>query len=440
MERVRARVLSLPTEADVREEALRMQVPESGLGMLLEAVGIGPVKLEGVPARIATALRQAVVEHHGIAIAAPSPSPASQLEGAGPSPEEQAPASTQGSFLRPEPSSELVDFLVYAPVSLLLEVASRMESSGDGDERGVGTRLRTVVNRYRGRELGTTRCGDFTFEWGKRTYVMGIINVTPDSFSGEGVGTDVDAAVAQGTRFVEEGADILDVGGESTRPGAVPVSVEEEIRRVVPVVRRLVDEVRVPVSVDSYKLLVVQEALEAGARMINDVWGLRRTEGLASLAAAYDVPIVLMHNRTADASVGQLGGHYRKVQYTDLMGEISRELEESLELALGANVKRENVILDPGIGFGKSPDQNLVVMRRLKEMKSLGRPVLMGTSRKSFIGLALGAPVEDRVEGTAATVAMSICNGADIVRVHDVKVMARVARMTDAITRVISDE
>jgi dihydropteroate synthase len=196
-----------------------------------------------------------------------------------------------------------------------------------------------------------------------------------------------------------------------------------------------VDEAKVPVSIDSFKLLVVQEALEAGARMINDVWGLRRTEGLASLAAAYDVPIVLMHNRRALPSVGELGGHYRKVEYTDLMDEVVSEVRESIDLALSANVKWENIIVDPGIGFGKSPEQNLVVMRRLRELRSLGRPILVGTSRKSMIGLTLGVPMDDRLEGTAATVAVSVCNGADIVRVHDVREMSRVCRMTDAILR-----
>jgi len=299
----------------------------------------------------------------------------------------------------------------------------------------VANALRTTLDRYLGRQLGATRCGNLTMEWGSRTYVMGIINVTPDSFSGDGLGANIEAAVEQGRRFVEEGADILDVGGESTRPGSQPVSVQEEIDRVVPVVRRLAQELSVPISVDSYKLLVVQEALEAGAHMVNDIWGLRRTEGLGSLAAAYDVPIVLMHNRRGETTKSPIGGHFQGVQYRDLMGEIVQGLRESIDLALRANVKWENILVDPGLGFGKTPQQNLVVMRRLRELCSLGRPILMGTSRKSVIGMVLGLPPEERLEGTAATVAVSIANGADIVRVHDVKEMARVARMTDAITR-----
>jgi dihydropteroate synthase len=265
---------------------------------------------------------------------------------------------------------------------------------------------------------------------------MGIVNVTPDSFSGDGVGSNVDAAVALARRFVEEGVDILDIGGESTRPGSKPVSIHEEIDRVIPVVRRLAAELPVPISVDSYKVPVVRAALEAGARLVNDIWGLRHDVGLANLAATYDVPLILMHNRRAQAAAGRLGGHFRQVPYEDLMGDIFHGLSESVELALRRHVKWENILVDPGIGFGKTPEQNLVVMRRLRELRALGRPILMGTSRKSVVGLTLGVPMGERLEGTAATVAVTICNGADIVRVHDVREMARVSRMTDAIVRV----
>ena len=437
MEPLRMRVISLPTEADVREEANRMRASESERRALSEAMGVQSVKMEGLPHTTAADIREAISSHHGTAIIAAPPNPVHpERSGASSSPATGGELSTQRSFLDSEPPARGVNLLVSAPAAVLREIASRMESSGGDAEKEVGARLRSVIDKFHGRELGTTRCGNVSFDWGVRTYVMGIINVTPDSFSGDGVGTDVEAAVAQGKQFVEEGAAILDVGGESTRPGGEPVPAEEELRRVIPVIRRLSEEVTVPISIDSFKLVVVQEALEAGARMINDVWGLRRTDGLGSLAAAYDVPIVLMHNRRADASRTELGGHYRKVQYADLMGEIVWELEESVEMALQANVKWENIIVDPGIGFGKTPDQNLVVIRRLQELKSLGRPILMGTSRKSVIGLTLGTSMEDRVEGTGATVAVSICNGADIVRVHDVKAMARVCRMTDAIVRV----
>ncbi|HEX9015568.1 MAG TPA: dihydropteroate synthase, partial [Chloroflexota bacterium] len=224
-------------------------------------------------------------------------------------------------------------------------------------------------------------------------------------------------------------------GGESTRPGHETVREEEEIGRLVPVIRRLSRETSAPISVDSYKAAVVRAALEAGANVVNDIWGLQHDPALATLAAEYGTPIVLMHNRRAPATRTELGGHVRAVEYHDLMGEVVDGLRRSVEAAIQHGVKPENVIVDPGIGFGKTPAQNIVVMRRQRELRSIGYPVLMGTSRKSFIGLTLGLPPDDRVEGTGATVALSICNGADIVRVHDVKEMVRIARMTDAMVR-----
>ncbi len=268
----------------------------------------------------------------------------------------------------------------------------------------------------------TDRWGKLGFAWGKRTYVMGIINVTPDSFSGDGLGYDADAALEQALRFQNEGADIIDVGGESTRPGSTPVTVEEEKRRVIPVIRLLASQLDVPVSVDTYKREVAREALAAGAAIINDVWGLKRDPTLADLAAREGAPIVLMHNQQG-------------LDYSDLLPETLASLRASLRQALEAGVPSENVVLDPGLGFGKKPEHNLELLRRLAELKALGLPLLVGTSRKSTIGLVLDLPVEERLEGTAATVALAIANGADIVRVHDVKAMTRVARMSDAIVR-----
>ena len=268
----------------------------------------------------------------------------------------------------------------------------------------------------------TTRCGPLTFEWGSRTYVMGIVNVTPDSFSGDGLAHDASAALEQALRFQAEGADIIDVGGESTRPGHTPVEAEEEIGRVVPVIRRLASRLQVPVSVDTYKHEVAREAVAAGASMINDVWGLKRDPALAELAASEGVPIVLMHNQSGTT-------------YADLLPDVLSSLRASMDVALGAGVPPENIILDPGVGFGKTAEHNLELLRRLSELTALGRPLLVGTSRKSTIGLVLDLPVEERLEGTAATVALAIANGADIVRVHDVKAMTRVARMSDAVVR-----
>lgn len=282
-------------------------------------------------------------------------------------------------------------------------------------------------------ELGTTRCGNTEFRWGERTYVMGIINVSPDSFSGDGF-ADPAAAVAQAHRFVSEGADILDIGGESTRPGASPISVDEEIRRVVPVIERLASEVPVPLSVDTYKSEVARRAVEAGAGIINDQWGLKQDPRLAELAAERNTLLILMSNQR------DKGGYDARVNrdtayYEDPVNEVISSLRRSLELALKLGVARENIILDPGIGFGKTWRQDLELIRRLDEMKELGRPILIGPSRKSFIGLVLNLPVGERVEGTAAAVAISIAKGADIVRVHDVRQMVRVCRLSDAIIR-----
>ena len=282
-------------------------------------------------------------------------------------------------------------------------------------------------------QLGTTRCGNTEFRWGERTYVMGIINLSPDSFSGDGI-TDPEAAVAQARRFASQGADILDVGGESTRPGSAPVSIDQEIRRVVPVIERLVAEVTIPLSIDTCKSEVARRALEAGATMINDQWGLKKDPQLAELAVEWNVPLILMSNQR------DKGGYDAEIQrdtayYKDIMAEVTSSLRKSLELALKLGVSRESVIIDPGIGFGKTWRQELEIIRRLEELKELGRPILMGPSRKSFIGLVLDLPADERLEGTAAAIAIGIARGADMVRVHDVQQMARVCRMSDAIVR-----
>jgi dihydropteroate synthase len=250
---------------------------------------------------------------------------------------------------------------------------------------------------------------------------MGIVNVSPDSFSGDGLDS-VDAAVAQAQRFVTEGVDMLDVGGESTRPDSSPISVEEELRRVMPVLERLVGKVEVPLSVDTYKFEVARQALDAGADMLNDIWGLKREPRLAELAAERGVPIILMSNQ-------------REEPQRNIVPAVTADLKRAIDLALDSGVPWENIIVDPGIGFGKTLEQNLELVRRLDELKALGRPVLLGTSRKSMIGLILNLPLEQRLEGTAASTAIGIARGADIIRVHDVKEMIRVCRMSDAIIR-----
>ena len=233
---------------------------------------------------------------------------------------------------------------------------------------------------------------------------------------------------------------IIDVGGESTRPGAAFVPEAEEMARVVPVVAALAPRLSVPISVDTSRAAVAEAALAAGATMINDVWALHRDPALAGIVARAGAALVLMHNRAATATVDALGGHYDDVTYTDVVADVLDWLRASIAVATAAGIPRAQLIADPGIGFGKTVAQNLALMRRLPELRALGVPILAGTSRKSFIGLTLDLPVDDRLEGTAATVALAIAGGADIVRVHDVRAMARVARMADAIVRVTSSE
>jgi dihydropteroate synthase len=291
------------------------------------------------------------------------------------------------------------------------------------------------------------KVGKFTFNWGSRTYVMGILNVTPDSFSGDGLlspspsggGKGEGPAVEQAKDFIESGADILDVGGESTRPGSAPVTADEELERVLPVVRALNKNFPdVLISIDTYKAQVAEAAINAGAHMVNDVWGLRADPELGRIVSKYEVPVILMHNRSNPASLEvreKLGSAYIGSEYKNLIEDVKRELLESVELARKAGIPESHIILDPGIGFGKTREHNLQLINRLDEIRALGYPVLLGTSRKSFIGFTLDLPADQRVDGTAATVAVGITRGADIIRMHDVKEMARVAKMTDAIVR-----
>lgn len=280
------------------------------------------------------------------------------------------------------------------------------------------------------------------FAWGSRTFVMGVVNVTPDSFSGDGVMRAADwvaAAVARARQFVADGADILDLGGESTRPGGAPVPAAEEIARVVPAIRAIAAALPgVPISVDTFKAAVAEAALDAGAAIVNDIWGLGADPALAGLVARRGAGVVLMHNRSTPLDTAldaRLGARFAGAGYADLIADVARALRAMAETAMAAGIARENIVLDPGIGFGKDTAQNLELVDRLDAIKALGFPVLSGPSRKSFIGYTLGLPPAERLEGTAAAVAVSIVRGADIVRVHDVRAMARVARMTDAMVR-----
>ena len=264
------------------------------------------------------------------------------------------------------------------------------------------------------------KIGKNQFEIGKRTYVMGILNLTPDSFSDGGKWNGIEAAILHGKEMVKEGADIIDIGGESTRPNHANITEEEELRRVIPVIEALSKEVQVPISIDTYKGKVAELAIIAGASLINDVWGFKRDPYIKKVAAKFQVPCCLMHNKG-------------NTIYNSLIEDILKELEESVDIAIKAGVKRENIILDPGIGFGKTYEQNIETMQKLEHIKTLGYPVLLGTSRKSMIGSALNLPVGERVEGTVATTVIGIAKGCDFIRVHDVLENKRACIMTDAI-------
>ncbi len=274
---------------------------------------------------------------------------------------------------------------------------------------------------------------------------MGIINVTPDSFSGDGLlrasappEEIIEQAVDQALSFLVDGADIIDIGGESTRPGAVVVDTETELQHVVPVIHALRARTNAPISVDTYKATVARAALEAGADMVNDVWALQMDPEMASVVVEYGVPVILMHNRSKPHNAAmqeRLGGRYVGVHYENLMADIIRELGQLVDAAEQAGIPRERIIIDPGIGFGKTVEQNLKLLNHADELQALRLPILIGPSRKSFIGYTLNLPPEERVEGTAAAVAVSIVRGAHLIRVHDVRPIVRVCRMVDAILR-----
>lgn len=264
------------------------------------------------------------------------------------------------------------------------------------------------------------KIGNREFVFGKHVYIMGILNVTPDSFSDGGKFNTMDQAMAQVEKMIAQGADLIDVGGESTRPGHQQITEEEEIERVVPVIQKIKETFDIPVSIDTYKSKVAKAALDAGADMLNDIWGFLYDEKMAELAATYDVPVCIMHNRN-------------NTEYGDFVRDVVEDLKKCLAVAEKHGVKKENIILDPGVGFGKTYEQNLAIINHLEALCDMGYPVLLATSRKSVIGLTLDLPVTEREEGTIATSVMGAMKGCDFVRVHDVQANARALKMTEAI-------
>jgi len=271
------------------------------------------------------------------------------------------------------------------------------------------------------------RCRKRTLILGKRTLLMGVLNVTPDSFSDDGFFFDKKKAIAHGLRMVEEGADIIDIGGESTRPGSKPLELEEELRRVIPVIESLAKEVDVPISIDTYKSTVAQRAIEAGAEIINDISGLHFDPGLAQVAAKEDAPLVLMHIRGTPETM------QKDVHYDSLFSEILQYLKDSIQRAESAGLDPRQIIIDPGIGFGKTVEDNLLIIKNLYEFRILGKPILLGTSRKTFIGKILNTEVGDRLEGTLSSIAIGVLNGAHIIRSHDVLQAKKAIAVADAI-------
>jgi len=268
---------------------------------------------------------------------------------------------------------------------------------------------------------GKMEWDSFALDFGKKTYVMGILNVTPDSFSDGGLYNELDKGLAHAAEMVNDGGDIIDIGGESTSPGHTPVPAEEEIRRILPFIEEMSKRISVPISVDTYKAETAERALKAGAHIINDIWGAKKDPEIADVAARYEVPIILMHNRD-------------NMDYESLMRDVLYDLYESINIAKKRGVRDSQIILDPGIGFAKTYEQNIEVMKNLDKISALGYPVLLGTSRKSMIGHALNLPVSERLEGTGATVCYGIMKGCDIVRVHDVKEISRMVKMMDILT------
>ncbi len=324
-------------------------------------------------------------------------------------------------------SQEKTDILLMGTLKQYKQLIKKLKIQPFG-LKAISADIEEALNRYNNHHWMNSskenilKLGEKTFKLGDKTLVMGILNVTPDSFSDGGKFDNLDNALEQARRMVQQGIDILDIGGESTRPNHQAVSEQEEMERVFPVLEKILKELDVPISIDTYKASVAEEALKMGAHMLNDVWGLKEDPRLASVAARHEVPLCIMHNRKVH-------------QYQDLMKDIVFDLKESVNLALDAGVKNENIILDPGIGFAKNLEENLEVMRHLEEITAMGYPVLLGTSRKSMIGKVLDLPAQARLEGTAATVTLGIAKGVDIVRVHDIKYMKRVVDMTDAMVR-----
>lgn len=415
-----------PCDASAAQRAFAIQVPDAGrmvhLPALLVALGLPPgglarpLRAQGLTVRVRA--RTGAARHALSDLAGHVPAVAQPL------------AHAKGAYV------------ICCSRGELLDIVAELLASSDENARHLACELQaTLRNVFEPVRFGTT-IGRTHFAWGQRTYVMGIINVTPDSFSGDGLfaGADrleraYDAAVERAQAFEQSGADLLDVGAESTRPGAPKVTAEEEMARLIPAVEAIRQATRLPISVDTYKAEVAQAALAAGADLINDVHGLRGDAAMGAVVSEASVPVVLMHNRTgarasADAA---LGGRYLASRYDDLMLDVLEETAELLEIAQALGIERSRILLDPGLGFGKTVEQNLHLASQCDALRGLGQPILYGPSRKSFLGYTLRTPPDRRLHGTMASIAIAIARGAaDIVRVHDVQAAVETVRAADA--------
>ena len=387
----RARAIEVTNKATIRRELDAIHCDKAGELYMAPKGVFKVVKLENVGVILANIIKQEMLSKGGEA------------------------AVTKGVLNH---SVDKTDMLLMGTIKQYQKLVRKLKMQPFGGKK-MAAELERLINNLEVSPVRTIKAGDYELILGKRTLIQGILNVTPDSFSDGGRFNSIDLAIERAQRMVAEGADIIDLGGESTRPNYDRISDEEELGRIIPVIKRLVREVKVPISIDTYKAEVAKGALEEGAHIINDIWGLRADPAMAKVIGDYDAAAILMHNQTGTI-------------YQDLIGDMITFFEESLLMASEAGADLDKMILDPGVGFGKDTDQNLEVMRRLDELKALGLPILLGTSRKSMIGNTLNLPVNERIEGTGATVALGIVKGAAIVRVHDVKEMARVAKMTDA--------
>lgn len=391
-----AHLLSISSEQHLRQEMLEIGADSAGIELMLPKGELLTIKLERVGLKAVLILKQEMLSRGGEAV-------------------------VNRNVVSLE--QEFSDVLLIGTRKHFIELIKKLRIQPFG-LKIIAQEITAVIEGLRTKStVRNIECKGKNLRLGNKTLVVGILNLTPDSFSDGGEYMDVENAVLRALEMEREGADIIDIGGESTRPGYTPISAAEELDRILPVIESLAEKLRIPISVDTFKAEVAEQALAAGANIVNDIWGLKRDPLMAGVIARYEVPVIIMHNREI-------------ARYNSLVSDIIADLRESLELALAAGIDSEKIILDPGIGFAKSQQENLLVMNRLAEIVNLGYPVLLGSSRKSLIGNLLNLDKDERLEGTIATVCQAISQGCQLVRVHDVHEIKRAATMMDAMVNI----